>query len=116
LPALLVSVFVVAGVGAAAADQRPMIDSDVRAEVARGPVRVLVDLQVTGSSPAEIASAQQTVIARLAGTRFTRGRQYSSVPMMALEIGADALDALERMDDLVRRVRVDVPRATRGGS
>jgi hypothetical protein len=116
LRALLVSAFVLAGGFAAAADQRPMIDPDVRAEVARGPVRVLVDLQVTGGTQAEIASAQQTVIARLAGTRFTRGRQYGSVPMMALEIGADALAALENMGDLVRRVRADVPRATQGGA
>lgn len=93
-----------------------MIDSDVRADVARGPVRVLVELEVSRSTPAEIASAQQTVLSRLAGTQFTRGRQYSAVPMMALEIGADALAALETMGDLVRRVRADVPRSTQGGS
>ena len=93
----------------AAADAKPIIDPDVRTQIARGPVRVLVDLEVPRESA--IAAAQQAVVARLAGTRFRLGRQYATVPMLALEIETDALEALERMPHLVRRVRADVPRA-----
>lgn len=93
----------------AAEDTKPIIDLDVRTQIARGPVRVLVDLEVPRESA--IGAAQQAVVARLVGTRFTLGRQYATVPMLALEIDADALEALERMPDLVRRVRADVPRA-----
>lgn len=116
LPAFLLSAFLIVDSSAVAADPRPMIDADVRRGVVRGPVRVLVDLHVTDGTPSAIASAQHDVVARLAGTRFTAGRQYSTVPMMALEIAADALDALEKMGDLVRRVRPDLPRPPAPGS
>ena len=95
----------------------PAIDPEVRAAVAHGPARVLVELRLPApsafdadpSSPrrAAIASARQIVLARLTGTSYRLVRQYATVPLLALEIGPDALDALGRMGDVVTRVRVD---------
>jgi hypothetical protein len=92
----------------------PVIDPETRAAVARGPTRVLVTLALPPPSasdpnprPAAIASARQTVLARLAGTGYRLVRQYETVPLVALEIGPDALHALETMGDVVTRVRVD---------
>lgn len=103
------------------AETGPMIDPHVRTAVAAGRARVVVDLRVPGGttpegdlSPADaaarrnaIAAAQQSVVSRLSGTDFSVSRRYTSVPQLALEIGADALLALERMGDLVISVRAD---------
>ncbi len=98
-----------------------MIDSEVRAATTLGRARVLVELRLPGA-PASggapppgagsaqeraITAARQSVLARLAGTSHRVVRQYTSVPLLALEIGADALRALEGMGDLVVRVRAD---------
>jgi hypothetical protein len=102
----------------AATREVPVIDSDVRTAVAQGTTRVLVELRLPvpgGSSPSgaastreqAIAAARQSVLARLAGRSHRLVRQYPSVPLLALEIGADALRALEEMGDRVVRVRVD---------
>jgi hypothetical protein len=64
-----------------------------------------------------IADAQARLVARLAGTQFSQVRQYRSVPFLALEVGPDALVALEQMGDLVSRVledRMVLPRAGTG--
>ena len=102
----------------------PVIDPDVRAAVTRGPARVLVDLRLPSPSASDtdprrprepaIAATRQIVLARLTGTAYRLVRQYRTVPLLALEIGADALAALERMGDVVVRVRVDkvLPPAT----
>lgn len=66
---------------------------------------MLVELKVAGVDA--IASAQQTLLARLGGTRFTVTRRCTSVPMLALEIGPDALAVLEGASDLVKRVSAD---------
>lgn len=95
-----------------------MIDPDVRTAVAHGPARVLVELRLPppgGVPPSDVPSAQEqaiaaarhTVLARLSGTTHRLVRQYASVPLLVLEIGADALRALEGMGDLVTRVRVE---------
>ena len=108
-----------------ASDGTPMIDPGVRAAVNQGAARVLVELQVAdGTRPeaelptaeavtrqrAAIAAAQQAVVSRLVATRFSVLRQYTVVPMMALEIGADALAVLERAGNLVTRIRLDSTR------
>ena len=95
----------------------PVIDPEVRAAVVRGPARVLVELRLPGPSASvadavsarerAIATARQTVLAGLAGTRHRLVRQYTSIPLLALEIGPDALQALERMGDVVARVRAE---------
>lgn len=101
------------------------IDPAVRAAAAAGPVRVLVELRITPpfkpegdlSSPAAveaqrqaIARTQDDLLASLAGTTFSVGRKYDGLPLMALEIGADALARLEAAGALVTRVSSDAPR------
>lgn len=112
----------------------PVIDEGVRAAVRQGSARVIVELRIPGgvkpegdlASPAAVAAqrqaisdAQASVVARLAGTRFSPIRRYRSVPFLALEVGPDALMALERMGDAVSRVLEDrtvVPHAGTGTS
>ncbi len=98
-------------------DGGPVIDSEVRTAVGRGPARVLVELRMrepaSGAAPereAAIAAARQAVLARLSGTTYRLVRDYTSVPLLALEIGPDALQALEAMGDLVARVRAEAIR------
>ena len=99
--------------------ETPAIEPDVRVAVAQPPARVLVELRLPGPSAggdsgaprtAAIAAARQVVLARLTGTSYRLARQYATVPLLALEIGPDALDVLEKMGDVVARVRLDRPR------
>jgi hypothetical protein len=100
-----------------AAGGTTVIDPEVRAAVARGPARVLVELRLpvpSASDPnpgaprtAAITAARATVLSRLTGTGYRLVRQYGTVPLLALEIGPDALAALETMGDVVTSVRVD---------
>jgi hypothetical protein len=95
----------------------PVIDAEVRTAVAHGPARVIVELRLPDPSAAgpgtrsarepAIAAARQAVLARLSGTLHRLVRQYTTVPLLALEIGPDALRALEAMGDLVVRVRAE---------
>jgi hypothetical protein len=116
------AMFLLACVRPGASDgSAPVVDPAVRHHVSQGSVRVLVELRVTEAAQPEgglsapevtrrraaIAAAQSTVEQRLAGTRFTVHRRYETVPILAMEIGADALRALERMSDLVSRVHED---------
>jgi hypothetical protein len=101
-------------VARAAPRDAPVIDSEVRAAIARGPARVLVELRLPGPAPPAgssreqaVATARRAVLARLVGTSYRLARQYTSIPLLALEIGPDALQALEGMGDLVARVRAD---------
>jgi len=100
----------------------PVIDPEVRTATAQGPARVVVELRVPESPPPAadalaqaraIAAAQQEVLARLASVPHRLVRQYTSVPLLALEIGDAALRALEAMGDVVARVRVDRLRSPR---
>jgi hypothetical protein len=104
------------GSACAATNGRPVIDPEVRAAVARGPARVLLELRLpepsasapdAGARERAIATARQAILARLAGTSHRLARQYTSIPLLALEIGPDALQALEGMGDLVARVRAE---------
>jgi hypothetical protein len=95
----------------------PVIDPDVRAAVVQGPTRVLVELRLPAVSASDtdaraprkpaIGAARQAVLARLTGTPYRVVRQYATVPLLALEIGPEALRALEGMADVVSRVRVE---------
>jgi hypothetical protein len=102
------------GSARALADGAPVIDPEVRVAVGRGPARVLVELKTPepapGAAPAReaaIAASRQAVLARLSGTTYRLVRHYTSVPLLALEIGPDALQALEAMGDVVARVRAE---------
>ena len=100
-----------------AAPAPPVIDPEVRAAVAQGPTRVLVELRLPAPSTSAqdavaareraIAAARQTILTRLSGTVHRLVRQYTAVPLLALEIGPDALRALEGMGDVVTRVRAE---------
>jgi hypothetical protein len=80
----------------------------------RGMVRVIASLNVPGwtskppSQEAElaqrqmIADTQEKVIAELAGTRHKVNRQFEITSGLALEVGPDALAALERSPNVIR--------------
>lgn len=97
--------------------ETPVIDPEVRAAVARGRARVLVELRLPDPSAAgpgagsarerAITMARQAVLARLAGTLHRLVREYTTIPLLVLEIGPDALQALEAMGDLAVRVRAE---------
>ena len=105
--------------GAPAAKQSPVIDQAVRIAAAGGRARVIVELRITPDFKPEgelrdpaaveaqrgvIAKVQADLLSRLHGTNFALARQYDSVPLLALEIDADALARLEAAGDLVARV------------
>ena len=89
-----------------------VVDPEIRALVRVGWARVLVTLQVAETSdPAQradaIGRAQDAVLARLPSTHASVVRRYESIPMLALEIDATALRALETMTDVVAGVKLD---------
>lgn len=99
-------------------DEHPFVDPKVRELLRAGSARVLVELRVSaqtspsGPQPEAIAAAQRSLMARLASTRASVVRQYTSIPYLALEIDAAALAELERMGDLVVRVVADTTART----
>ena len=92
---------------ASGADDRPMIDPDVRAAAHGGTIRVLVELRVPRTDPAVLRNTQDEVLRRLAGTATRLARRYATAPFLAIEIDAAALARLEEMPALVMRVRAD---------
>jgi len=112
---LLVAVFAGAAPGGAAADAKPAVDPGVRQTVKSGTAKVLVELRISALKPEgelkpesvkaqrqAIPEGQNRVLSKLANTRFTVARRYQSIPLLALEVGADALAKLEGMTDVVR--------------
>lgn len=131
LPAFLMGLLVAAAGAWCATPPSPVIEEGVRAAIRQGSARVIVELRIPGgvkpegdlASPAAVAAqrraisdAQASVVARLAGTRFSQLRQYRSVPFLALEVGPDALAALEHMGDVVSRVLEDRTVLPRSGT
>ena len=110
LLALLIARAVILSTGAVQAEL--VIDPSVRTLVQAGRARVIVTLQV-GANASEaqqaqaISRAQDTVLARLPHSHASVVRRYTSVPMLALEIDATALHALETMTDVVASVAPD---------
>ena len=97
----------------AGAQTVPVIDPEVRGHAGAGRTRVLVELQVGETVPEQrveaIAQAQEAVMSRLPPSHATLVRRYSSIPLLALEIDATALRALETMPDVVAAVKPDRP-------
>jgi hypothetical protein len=98
------------GAGMSRAD--PLVDPEVRALVRAGRARVLVMLQIveTGDQAQRadaIGRAQDAVLSRLPRPHASVVRRYESIPMLALEIDATALRALETMTDVVAGVKLD---------
>jgi subtilisin family serine protease len=105
--------------GGSAAAAGPAIEPDLAARAAeRGSVRVMVELAVAAQPepwlPAAARAAQRARIAasrdalrgELGGARHEVARAYRSIPFVALEVGPEALAALER-SPRVRAVRED---------
>ena len=98
------------GAGVSQAD--PLVEPEVRALTSAGRARVFVMLRVpdTGDQAQRadaIGRAQDAVLARLPQSHASVLRRYASVPMLALEIDATALRALETMSDVVAGVKLD---------
>jgi hypothetical protein len=98
------------GAGMSRAD--PLVDPEVRTLVRAGRARVLVMLQIveTGDQAQRadaIGRAQDAVLSRLPRPHASVVRRYESIPMLALEIDATALQALETMTDVVAGVKLD---------
>lgn len=100
----------------------PVIDPAVRTQISGGSARVIVELRLPQPFRPEgelrdaaevsvqqraIAAAQRAALSRLAGTQFRLVRTYSTTPFLALEIGPNALSALQQMGDVVVRVVAD---------
>jgi subtilisin family serine protease len=108
----------------------PSVDSasslvlpEVRERVLReGRVRVIAEIRLPGGPHVpegllsgaalgvqrrDIAGVRGQILARLAGRTHRVLRQYSSVPLVALEVGPDALAELEGSSLWVRRVVED---------
>jgi len=112
LALLLAQVVVLTFCGSGVAQAELVIDPNVRALVQAGRARVLVTLQV-GETANEtlreqaIQRAQDAVLARLPSSHASVVRRYTSIPMLALDIDAAALHALESMTDVVVAVTSD---------
>ena len=90
----------------------PVIAPEVRQLVGASSARVIVELRLHDSGdpnqrPEAIARAQDAVLSRLPHSHISVARRYTSVPLLALEIDATALAALEAMPDLVVSVKPD---------
>ena len=98
--------------GSGVAQAELVIDPNVRALVQAGRARVLVTLQVSETAnealrEQAIHRAQDAVLARLPHSHASVLRRYTSIPMLALDIDATALHALEAMTDVVVAVTSD---------
>jgi len=91
--------------------RRPTVDPEVRTVTQRGTARVLVKLSIPKTDevrrPEVIGRAQDELLQRLQGTSTRLFRRYTTVPLVALQIDAEALARLEAMSDLVTDVRID---------
>jgi len=111
--------------GMAGSDRPPVIDPAVRSALRAGTSRVIVELRISPPFTPEgdlpnaaavaaqrqaIAKAQADLLGRLKRTRFSVSHQYDGLPMIALEIGGDALRRLEASGDVVLRVVLDAKR------
>jgi hypothetical protein len=113
LLALLVTAIVSGtNLGAGVVPADPVVDPDLSTLVHVGRTRVLVMLQVPesgdeGQRADAIGRAQDAVLSRLPDGHASVVRRYASIPMLALEIDAIALRALETMPDVVAAVKLD---------
>jgi len=98
------------GVGVSRADT--LVDPEVRALASAGRARVIVMLQIPETADqaqhaGAIGRAQEAVLARLPQHHASLVRRYDSIPVLALEIDATGLQALETMTDVVVSVTLD---------
>ena len=90
---------------ASAGTLTPIVGGGLRAKAqARGSVRVLVQLRTAGNSDGQavpftdgdsaVAPARRSIERDLAGRRWSLEREFPSVPIVAMEVSRDALEAL----------------------
>ena len=96
----------------AISETAPVIAPEVRQLVGASSARVIVELRLDdpgdpNQRPEAIACAQDALLSRLPHSHVSVARRYTSVPLLALEIDATALAALEAMPDLVVSVKPD---------
>jgi len=96
----------------AISETAPVIAPEVRQLVGGSSARVIVELRLDESGdpthrPEAIARAQDALLLRLPHSHISVARRYTSVPLLALEIDATALAAIEGMPDLVVSVKPD---------
>ena len=98
-----------------------VVDTAVLEAVAAGRARVIVELNISGGfSPVgeltekraraqteAIAASQETVLLKLAGTDAELIRRQQTAPFLAFELGANALEVLRSMPELVIRIFED---------
>jgi hypothetical protein len=86
------------------ANGSPMLPAALLARAeAEGSVRVIVELSV---EPAGIGGAQDLVLQSLEGTQHRVTRRYQTVPLLGLEVSAEALRRLAR-SPAVRNIQED---------
>jgi len=113
IPALsLLAISPLGSPGPSGAQAPPAVDPAVRASVQSGRARVIVELRVPAAGEpaardAAIAQAQDAVLARLPGSHASVARRFTSIPMLALEVDAPGLAALEAMAETVVSVKAD---------
>jgi len=100
-----------------------MVLPELRERVLReGRARIIVEMRLPGGTHipegrltggaltvqrGDMAAARAQILSRLAGRRHRMLQQYSSVPLVALEVGPDALAELEASSLWVKRVLED---------
>ena len=77
------------------------------AELARSPKLQVGEAAVPEQRAEAIAQAQEAVMSRLPRTHTMLVRRYTSISMLALEIDATALRALEAMTDVAAAAKLD---------
>jgi len=106
-----------------------MVSPEVRARLLReGRARVIVEMRLPGGAHVpeglltasavslqrrDVGNVQRQILARLAGRIHRVLQQYSSVPLMALDVGPDGLTELEASGLWVKRVVLDALHAPR---
>jgi hypothetical protein len=89
----------------AASEHHAFVAPEVTSQLAHGDrARVLVELRLAGDAPQRneaIVRAQDAVLAHLPSTHAQVVRRYTSVPLLALEIDATALNALRTLPEVL---------------
>ena len=127
VPALVLLLLSMPGTTPRAADSGgSLVPLEVRSRALQeGSARVIVELRLPGphvpSGPpigavasaqwADIVAVQSQILSRLARTSYRLLRQYETVPLVALQVGSDAIAELEASSFWVKRVLPDTVKA-----
>ena len=112
LTLLIAGIVAGSGFGVDVSRADTLVDPEVRALTSVGCARVIVILQIPETADqvqhaGAIGLVQEAVLARLPQHHASLVRRYDSIPMLALEIDATGLQALETMTDVIVSVMLD---------